>query len=198
MKHGDKAPQIIHNLFKQFKDATINELWDSTEQVLENYQKDSEYQKLLNGEAGINVLYHYLAIVTAECMDEWSNYVLETAHSLLVDLDNYNEELEKQFTAISNYCHGLAHNTMGKDRMFTNPEYDFEYDVMRWLNDVQGKSLSKFKLVSKSRIVFKLTEDQFKTIQDNIDIYGDTHVGKSKVLKMVPIQKLWRRPTIIK
>lgn len=198
MKHGDKAPQIIHNVFKQFKDATINELWDSAEEVLENYQKDSEYQKLLNGEAGINVLYHYLAIVTAKCMDEWSNYVLETAHSLLVDLDNYNDELEKQFTAISNYCHGLAHNTMGKDRMFTNPEYDFEYDVMKWLNDVQGKSLSKFKLVSKSRIVFKLTEDQFKTIQDNIDIYGDTDVGKSKVLKMVPIQKLWRRPTIIK
>jgi len=87
---------------------------------------------------------------------------------------------------------------MGKNRMFTNPEYDFEYDVMKWLNDVQGKSLSKFKLVSKSRIVFKLTEDQYKTIQDNIDIYGDTDVGKSKVLKMVPIQKLWRRPTIVK
>jgi len=197
MKNEVKAPQVIRDVFKQYKEATTNELWNSREEIIENFQKDSEYQKLLNGETGINVMYNFLAVVTAECMDEWTDYVLETAHGLLAEHNN-NVELEKQFTTVSNYCHGLAHNTMGKDRMQTNPEYDFEYDIIKWMNDIQEKPLNEYKLSSQCRIAFKLSEDQFKTVQDNIDIYGDTHVGKSKVLKMVAIQKLWRRPIVVK
>ena len=55
MKQIDSAPKVIREVFKRFKDATINELWDSPEEIIANYQKDSEYQKLLNGQAGINV-----------------------------------------------------------------------------------------------------------------------------------------------
>ena len=35
-----------------------------------------------------------------------------------------------------------------------------------------------------------------KIVQDNIDVYGHSRIGKSKTLKMLPNQKLWRRPLI--
>ena len=77
------APKNIQDVFTRFKNSTINELWDSPEEIFQNYQKDSEYQKLLEGEEGINVMYNFLAEVTSECMDDWADYILNTAYSFI-------------------------------------------------------------------------------------------------------------------
>jgi len=197
MKQTDSAPKVIHEVFKRFKDATINELWDSPEEIIANYQKDSEYQKLLNGEAGINVMYHFLAEVTAECMDEWASYILDIAHTLLKELPQFVDELENQFITISNYCRGIAHNTLGADRMQTNPEFEFDYDVINWIKGPNKSKLGNFKLSTPCKIMFKLTGKQFKSIHDTLNMYGDTTVGRSKALRMISSMNLWRRPVII-
>jgi hypothetical protein len=171
-------------------------LWDSPEELLENFQKESEYQKLLSGEAGTQIIYHYLAIVISEAMDDWTEYVIETAHNLIKDLHNYNEELENEFQSVSNYSCGLAHNVLGTDRLDTNPEYYFDYDVSKWLSPKNNQKLSALKLDKKLKISFRLDDEQFKIVQDNIDVYGHSNIGKSKTLKMTPNQKLWRKPIL--
>ena len=195
-KNLKSAPKKTQNCVEQFKKATIDELWDSPEELLENFQKESEYQKLLNGEAGTQIIYHYLALVVSEAMDDWTGYVIETAHNLIKDLHNYNEELENEFQSVSNYSCGLAHNVLGTDRLDTNPEYYFDYDVSKWLSPKNNQKLSALKLDKKLKISFRLDDEQFKIVQDNIDVYGHSNIGKSKTLKMTPNQKLWRKPIL--
>ena len=108
-------------VIEQFKQATIGELWDSPQELLENFQKDSEYKKLLDGEAGTNVIYHYKAVVISEYMDDWTEHVIEAARILIKNSNNYNDELENQFESVANYCKGLSHNVLGQDRLDTNP-----------------------------------------------------------------------------
>ena len=81
--------------------------------------------------------------------------------------------------------------------MITNPEFKFEYDIMKWLKDPQELPLNNFKLMTPYRIRFQLTEEQFKSIQDTLDMYGDTKVGRSKALRMISSTNLWRRPIIV-
>lgn len=197
MKEVNNAPDTIRKLFNNFKDATVNELWDSEEEIITNYQNDSEYQKLLNGDAGINVMYHFLAEVTVECMDEWTDYILKIAYEILKELDQFGTEVEKQFVAVSNYCKGIAHNTLGNDRMLTNPEFEFEYNIIQWLEDPNESPLGNFKRSTPYRIQFQLTDEQFKSIQDTLNMYGETTVGRSKALRMISSTNLWRRPKII-
>jgi len=194
MEREPTAPKVICDVLKRFKDATVDELWDSPEEIISYYQDDKNYQKLLNGDDGINVMYHFLAEVTAECMDEWADYILKIANELLKELKNYDQEMEKQFMSISHYCYGLAHNPIGNDRMSTNPEYEFAYDIIKWLNDIKGTPLIDFRLNVPLKISFQLTEKQFKSIQDTIDMFGDTKVGRSKALRMISMETLWRRP----
>jgi len=125
----NSAPKSIQNIFKRFKDATINELWDTPEEIIANYQKDSEYKKLLNGDAGINVMYHFLAETTSQFMDDWAAYILNTVYDFLKKSIQNNQVWEQKFNDVSNYCKGTAHNTLGKDRMVTNPEFDFNYNI---------------------------------------------------------------------
>jgi radical SAM superfamily enzyme YgiQ (UPF0313 family) len=183
-------------VIEQFKQATIDELWDSPQELLENFQKDSEYKKLLDGEAGTNVIYHYKAVVISEYMDDWTEHVIEAARILIKNSNNYNDELENQFESVANYCKGLSHNVLGQDRLDTNPQYEFEYNIPSWLSPKTNLKLNNFKLDAKLKISFQLDDEQFKMVQDNIDIYGHSRIGKSKTLKMLPNQKLWRHPLV--
>jgi len=183
-------------VIEQFKQATIDELWDSPQELLENFQKDSEYKKLLDGEAGTNVIYHYKAVVISEYMDDWTEHVIEAARILIKNSNNYNDELENQFESVANYCKGLSHNVLGQDRLDTNPQYEFEYDIPSWLSPKTNLKLNNFKLDAKLKISFQLDDEQFKMVQDNIDVYGHSRIGKSKTLKMLPNQKLWRHPLV--
>jgi radical SAM superfamily enzyme YgiQ (UPF0313 family) len=192
------APQTIQNIFQRFKDSTINELWDSPEEIIENYQKDSEYQKLLDGKEGINVMYNYLAEVTAESMDDWAGYILEIAYDFINASEKKDIAWKAKFQDVSNFCRGTAHNTLGKDRMQTNPSFEFKYDVMKWLEETHDTNLDIFLLKYPYRISFELTEKQFKSVQDTLNAYGDTMVGKSKALRMISSTNLWRHPVIKK
>ena len=192
------APQTIQNIFQRFKDSTINELWDSPEEIIENYQKDSEYQKLLDGKEGINVMYNYLAEVTAESMDDWAGYILEIAYDFINASEKKDIAWKAKFQDVSNFCRGTAHNTLGTDRMQTNPSFEFKYDVMKWLEETHDTNLDNFLLKYPYRISFELTEKQFKSVQDTLNAYGDTMVGKSKALRMISSTNLWRHPVMKK
>ena len=191
-----ESSENTQNVIEQFKNDTIDELWDSPKELLENFQKDSEYKKLLDGEAGTNVIYHYKAVVISELMGDWTEHVIKSAHKLIQNSKNYNEDLEKQFESAANYCRGLSHNVLGQDRLETNPQYDFEYNIPTWLSPKNNLKLNNFKLEKKLKVSFEIDDEQFKMVQDNIDVYGHSRIGKSKTLKMLPNQKLWRRPLI--
>ena len=191
-----ESSENTQNVIEQFKNDTIDELWDSPKELLENFQKDSEYKKLLDGEAGTNVIYHYKAVVISELMGDWTEHVIKSAHKLIQNSNNYNEDLEKQFESVANYCRGLSHNVLGQDRLETNPQYDFEYNIPTWLSPKNNLKLNNFKLEKKLKVSFEIDDEQFKMVQDNIDVYGHSRIGKSKTLKMLPNQKLWRRPLI--
>ena len=132
-------------------------------------------------------------------MDDWTEHVIETAQMLIKNSNNYNNELENKFEDIANYCRGLSFNVFGQERLDTNPEYEFGYNIPSWLSPKNDLKLNNFKLATKLKISFQLDNEQYKVVQDNIDIYGHSRVGKSKTLKMLFSdggQKLWRRPLI--
>jgi hypothetical protein len=56
IKGAKKAPPEITAILEAFRQATIQELWNSPDEIEEHYQADEAYQKLLRGEEGVNLL----------------------------------------------------------------------------------------------------------------------------------------------
>jgi len=196
LTNKENSSENTQKVIEQFKQATIDELWDSPRELLENFRKDFEYKKLLNGEAGTNVLYHHKAMVISEYMDDWTEHVIEAARILIKNSNNYNDEFENQFESVVFPAYPEIGAVLGQDRLDTNPQYEFEYDIPSWLSPKTNLKLNNFKLDAKLKISFQLDDEQFKMVQDNIDIYGHSRIGKSKTLKMLPNQKLWRHPLV--
>jgi hypothetical protein len=80
--------------------------------------------------------------------------------------------------------------------MKTNPEFEFKFDIIEWLKNTTETSLEKYRIPVPQIISFQLTQKQFQSVQDTLNTFGDTMVGKSKALRMISTINLWRRPII--
>ena len=197
LKNIDHAPRNIQEVFKQFKQDTITELWDTPEEIEKNYQNESEYKKLLNGEAGQNLIYYYHALIISEHISDWTEFTLQLSEKILNQDKKIDESVNQQFLSVSRYCQGLGYNILGKDRMQTEPKFFLDYNVMAWMNAKTSSSLNNFKNKNGKEVIFKLTKEQFDLVQDNLEIFGDTPTGRSQVIKVVPESKWWRHSVTI-
>ena len=78
--------------------------------------------------------------------------------------------------------------------MQTNPEFDYNYDIVNWLK--KDITLNNFKLKKDTKAVFKLTDKQFEHIEQLIKIYGYTDSGLCKVCNYTYNTELWRKPVL--
>ena len=63
-----RAPKKIIDIFNEFKRESKEELWDSEIDLIKYYNKDENYQKLVKGEAGGNLIYKYKSMNLATAM----------------------------------------------------------------------------------------------------------------------------------
>ena len=196
MKQIDSSPPSAQKIFDSVKNDVTDELWDSPEDIQTHYQEQEEYEKLLSGEAARNVMQYHNALVRYYCMDEWTQFAGNIAFGLLKRKKIISYELENQLKNIINYCAGLGHNTLGDDRMSTNPEFLFDYDIENWLVDKNNKTLNQFKLDKKITISFEFSKSESKVIQDEVNRHN-TDIGRSQALKNLPRQIKFRKPKVI-
>lgn len=194
---SDDLPSGIENLFNKFKESTVNELWDSPEEIIQNFQNEDEYNKLLNDQLGFNVIQFHQALVTTNHMNDWTEYIVSLAKKLLVE-NNINEQSKlEQYNDIANYCRGLTYNVLELDTNLENPEFDFKYDVKSWFDDPDSIPLEKFQFSESRKIMFSYTPEEIELFKNNMDIYGISTNGMAQVLKRIPKYYLWRHPTIV-
>ena len=192
------APIIIRNIYEKFRQATIGELYNSPEEILSQIQDDEEFQKLVDEKAAINVMRYHHTMILSECMDEWTEYIIKIAHDMLNKNGKISDEIENQFHNISDYCRGKCHNPLGKNRMETNPKFTFNYDVDKWLDDKLDVSyLSEFELDKPLKLIFTLSDEQFRIIKDNVDLFGNSTVGYTRALKHVQERMFWRTSKLL-
>lgn len=191
MKKIEELPLGIKNIFDSFKDNTINELWDSKEDLIEHYQNEKEFQKLLNGEDGMNVIQFHNFLIRKNHMDRFTEFMFKVAGSLFDQKSKTDTVLMQQFDEIKNYCLGLGHNTISENRNLTNLKFNFNYDIEKWLTS--DKLLIDFKLIQPIKLEFKFDSNQSKILQDELD-RADSTIAQSQALKRVPVHMQWRQP----
>ena len=196
MKQIDSAPPLVQKIFDSVKNDMVDELWDSPEDIQAHYQEQKEYEKLLSGEAARNVMQYHNALVRHSCMDEWTQFAGNVVFGLLKRKKIISYELENQLKNIINYCTGLGHNTLGNDRMSTNPEFLFDYDIENWINDTTNKTLVQFKFDKKRTVSFQFSRNDSELIQNEVE-RQNINSGMGQALKNIPLQKQFRKPKAI-
>ena len=193
---SNTLPSNIEKLFDQFKNSTIKELWNSPEEIIEHFQNDKEYKKLLNDELGFNVMQFFYARVVTEFLSDWTEYVINSTKTILQEKGIFTNSKMEEFNDIGNYCRGLTSNPLNlvsKDHQ----KFIFKYDVQNWFEDNSDKMINEFQFKKQKKFEFCYSAEEIELFQNNMSIYGSTANGMSQVLKRIPKQLLWRHPITV-
>ncbi len=84
----------LGQLFQSFYDETRGELWESEEALCKFFENEENYNALLEGKHGANLMTKYTYLSRMECFDEWVEVVFRLSQDTL--LKKVVHESEKQ------------------------------------------------------------------------------------------------------
>lgn len=190
----DKAPEKIQKNFSDFMDETRNELWNSEAEMINHYNIKSNYEDLMQGKVGGNLIYKYKSLNLATAMSSWIDFLSQLLKELIANTnaasDKPNSYLE--ILMLAKYCHNKTYLFLSDTDNEAVVHMDSEYDFPAWLNGEEGVSLQEYKFVSPVQFSFKYTKDQIRVRQDQFQRYGSDINALSKIVTRVYLENLFR------
>jgi radical SAM superfamily enzyme YgiQ (UPF0313 family) len=190
------APASVQAVFNSFVRLTKEELWDSEEKLRAYVRAENNYEKLLKGEIGINLIQTHTAMSLA-VMDDWASYVFQTARLMLGD--DMRGDIEKSiiFADMQAFCAGRLHNIWGSDRNEDNPRVALRYDIASWMRSPLSTPLSQYKFTSPVMYQFGFSETKKEEMAAQIQRYGTTATGIGRIMAQMGRDRIWREPVVL-
>jgi len=182
----------VSDIYKEYMDETKNELWDSEENLVRYFSKEENYEKLLNGELGDNLvrkytiktlLFHHKDIVnilydTLICMmngyedDELFFFLDDTRKWILDTRELSNMLCDKKIIKVYNLC--------------------LSYDVYDWY--IKKEKVQLFRSYKKNtnyRVSYNISYIN-NILQEVKELFGNLIYGIGKVLINRSPKDFWK------
>jgi radical SAM superfamily enzyme YgiQ (UPF0313 family) len=152
---------------------TEQELWDTEEDLQNFYSKDQNYNQLISGELGGNLLSKYTYLSRLNGFQAWLDISLDSAKSLLFKSDKplskiKIETLMNDFRTFFTYSRDLGRLFKDDDLLASiqkePPVIKLTYDIPSWSNTVDLSSLLKFQK-NHGNYSMQYSEEQITNIQ---------------------------------
>jgi radical SAM superfamily enzyme YgiQ (UPF0313 family) len=190
----DEAHLEIRDLMAEFERETKEELWDSEKELREFFDHDENFERLVSGEYGSNLLQKYVSLALVETPELWVSFALKVAQDIIEEQNpNPRDHLAPQFDNIQRYCLARVKNLFGTDRLTDIPKELLIYDIESWAADRSGKQLEEFLLEVPTLMKFTFTMKQFRSTEDYFERFGRSHQGLGKILTKMNIMNAWRK-----
>ncbi len=187
------APSSVQTIFQSFMRLTREELWNSEEELRDYVYASDNYNKLLNGEIGINLIQTHTAMSLA-VMDDWAGYVFRTVESMLGDKIGNESDDAAAFSEIKAFCAGRTHNIWGTAADDLNPSAVFQYDIDSWMRAPLSAPLFEFKVDEPVVFEFGFSPDKQVERAALIQRYGTTPTGIGRIIIQMGRNRIWREP----
>ena len=189
----ESAPAPVKAVYDSFVNLTKEELWESEDKLREFIYKDNNYDRLLKGEIGINLIQTHSAM-SLGVMDDWVEYVFRAAEEILGDQFQNDPEKAEILASIRAFCWGRVHNIWGADRNESNPCVPLHYDVAAWIHSPLTTPISEHKLAHPVVYRFGFPEAKKQEMDAQIKRYGTTATGIGRIVVQMGRDRIWREP----
>lgn len=169
------APQNIQNTFQSFSQETKNELWDNKNDLIKYFKEDINYQKLINGDAGANVLFKHKSIILSSFLNEFVDFIFINSKNYFIQDDMTS------LTSLKLFIKCLAHESYGFSSKKIEVELNAPFDFLNWLQNDQKRSIHDYN--KSTSYIFYFDEEQLKIKSEGRRRYGDGIPGIVKFLQ---------------
>ena len=190
------APRSVQTVFSSFVRLTREELWSSEEELRAYVSANNNYEKLLKGEIGINLIQTHSAMSLA-VMNDWVKYVFQTSDITVGNDLRKDPEMSAMLADIQAFCSGRTHNIWGSDRNEDCPYVSLHYDIATWMRSPLSVPLSEYKFSRLTRYQFAFSASKQEEMAALIQRYGTTTTGIGRIMIQMGRDRIWREPVSI-
>ncbi len=181
----DRAPRGVRETIASFMEETRSELWDDPDRLVSHYREKKNYQRLLRGDVGGNLIHKYKARSMAFETDGWIAYLSEILLDLARQvLGDDIEEAERQIDTLARFCryklNGIVSESFTEVLSLESP-----YDIVGWLKEANDTPLDGFGLLETRQYTFTFSDEQKRSRKDLFKRYGTDLNGLSKIFTRV-------------
>ncbi len=190
-----KFPSPVQLVMERFVAETLGELWESEEALVRFYSDPAQYAKLVQGEAGGNVLYKHKALMISTASAAWVETVCAVTEALVRSRapDEEMEEVRRELEALRRFLTCSISQVFELERAESVVSDSFDYDMLAWLQGARTVPLSAYRTASPMSLEFAFTEDQQCIRHDALKRYGSGLMGVVKLMQRLgSIQRLFR------
>lgn len=186
----------VQAVFDSFIRLTREEMWESEAALREYVNREGNYERLLRGEYGINLIQTHTAMSLA-VIDEWVQYVFKSAMVLLGLNESDDAEMHALMADVQAFSFGRVHNIWGANRNEDNPEITLRFDIASWMLSPLSTPLSQFKFVGTAKYRFGFPEAKQEEMAAQIKRYGTTTTGIGRIMAQMGRDRIWREPVVL-
>lgn len=191
------APPSIQRLHESFLQETRAELWDSEEELVAFYTQPDNYDRLVRGEAGGNVIFKHKALTITQYLPDWVSFVTDVARDLVREKRDTDESLEAELATLRRFVLARLAGVLDAGAQTEDVVMAADYDVLRWMADVSEAPLSAFRTRPPVRYRFFFDEAQLREREDQFLRYGPDLPGLFRILARTPtLQRLFRHARV--
>ena len=176
---------------KEFLDSfvreTENELFPTREALMEFYEKEENFQKLLKGQIGDNLMYKYRARACFFLWLEICQIAMEQFKRLLVESGAASQipDFECFWTDFHRYIqHKHAHGRSVRE--ITAPIVtEFQYDIPAWIQDGYPRNPAPYRLSAPEFFEFCLSEHGERELRSVLKVWTMELSGLTKLVTRI-------------
>ncbi len=182
-----KARRFLDDFVRE----TIGELFPSREACIDFYSQEDNFQRLLRGEIGDNLMHKYHAIAVFHLWPEVCDIAMGAFRRLLVEnggadkipeFDTFWSDLHR-FVQLK-HAHGYS-----ESQILAHCEDEFEYDIPTWLEHKMPPTPAAYSYTSPQRLGFRLTPEAHDGLKSALEVWSTDIRGLTKMVTR--IKSLW-------
>ena len=181
------GPQEVTELFEQFDQETQEELFDSQQQAMAFYTKPENFERLLEGDFGSNLLYKNLVKALLMNFDaattlafEQLRHVLQNAHDGGTTIMSEEIEELERFTRERLVLGRVLQGDLAPTQA------SFKYNFAKWIEDGYTRPLAHYR-EDGVRLTFATSKRNRGAILDSLSIFGTSLPGLAKMLTRITL-----------
>jgi hypothetical protein len=186
----DRENDAFLALVGDFLQETESELWLNGGEFRAFTRNADNIRRFVSGELGANLIFKYRARALIECADA----IADVAGRALEKLLQWNDapDAARDFgRELVTFGHARFAGLFDHDA--TSPEHEFRFDVIGYADATEPGDPEHY--LRQAPIVYRFdhNEEQRKTVQNYVAIYGASLTGYSRILSKVYVRKLFRQ-----
>ncbi|MEP6714784.1 MAG: radical SAM protein [Terriglobia bacterium] len=183
---------VVRKFLDDFIDETRNELFLTREECIDFYSQEENFQRLLRGEIGDNLIHKYHAISTFHIWPEICQMGMDVGRELLLEAGVAQqipdfEAFWRDFHRFVELRHAWGATA---EKILSDSRDVFRYDIARWRADGLPHDIAKYRLNTPQEVEFRLSQEAMEGLSSALDVWTTDLRGLTKMVTRIKV--IWQ------